>query len=139
MSIRRILVCTYIIYPVAGLICPVKDLLRYIEIRCHKSPYLFCHVNGKSLIRFQFGAVLSKCVNQLQLPSRNYRTHSFRIGAATWLSSRGVSDSIIKQMGRWKSDAFKKYIVYPIVNFADPICYFVEQTMFNLAGPVCYH
>lgn len=95
---------------VSGEVCAVDLMARYLKLRCSLSDYLFCHVNGQPLTRYQFGAILSKCVEYLQLPSRSYRTHSFRIGAATWLSSRGVSDDVIKKMGRWKSDAFKKYI-----------------------------
>ena len=35
---------------------------------------------------------------------------SFRIGAATYAAEQGISDTKIRHMGRWKSDAFKKYI-----------------------------
>ena len=40
----------------------------------------------------------------------HFRSHSFRIGAATWLASKGVLDEAIKHMGRWSSNAFKRYI-----------------------------
>jgi len=36
----------------------------------------------------------------------NYKSHSFRIGAAI----KGVAVDEIKTAGRWKSDAFKSYI-----------------------------
>ena len=42
-------------------------------------------------------------------PSK-YNTHSFRIGAAASAKQAGVSDSHLKALGRWKSDAYKKYI-----------------------------
>jgi hypothetical protein len=55
--------------------------------------------------------------NQLQLSLkwcnkdiRNYKGHSFRIGSASHASSTGVSDEHIQLMGRWNSNAFKKYI-----------------------------
>ena len=35
---------------------------------------------------------------------------SFRIGAATYAAKQGVPDDKITHWGRWKSDAFKKYI-----------------------------
>ncbi len=39
--------------------------------------------------------------------------HSFRIGAATFAAERGFSDAQIRSMGRWQSDAFRKYIRTP--------------------------
>jgi hypothetical protein len=44
-----------------------------------------------------------------------YKAHSFRIGAATHAASRGYSDQDIQIMGRWHSDAFKKYIRIPVL------------------------
>jgi hypothetical protein len=41
---------------------------------------------------------------------RNYKGHSFRIGSVSHASSTGVSDEHIQLMGRWNSNAFKKYI-----------------------------
>ena len=39
-----------------------------------------------------------------------YAGHSFRRGGTTALKLAGVSDSIIQQHGRWKSDAYRAYI-----------------------------
>ena len=41
---------------------------------------------------------------------KTYKVHSFRIGAATTASMMGVSEEHIQRMGRWRSQAFKKYI-----------------------------
>jgi len=43
----------------------------------------------------------------------SFKTHSFRIGAASSYSEKGVSEQDIKRLGRWKSDAFKGYIRLP--------------------------
>jgi hypothetical protein len=40
----------------------------------------------------------------------SYAGHSFRRGGTTALRLAGVSDSIIQQHGRWKSDAYRAYI-----------------------------
>ena len=36
-----------------------------------------------------------------------YNTHSFRIGAATMSTSAGISSSVIKHLGRWRSNAYQ--------------------------------
>jgi integrase len=46
--------------------------------------------------------------------SGNYSGHSFRRGAATWARSIGIPDADLQLLGRWKSDAYKRYIeVHP--------------------------
>jgi hypothetical protein len=40
----------------------------------------------------------------------NYTLHSGRIGGATALAAAGVADSAIMATGRWKSDAYLRYI-----------------------------
>ena len=51
-----------------------------------------------------------------------YKAHSFRIGAASWATAKGFSDSQIRLLGRWKSNAFLKYIRTPSLgtNFTQP-------------------
>jgi hypothetical protein len=46
--------------------------------------------------------------------SENYSGHSFRRGASTWARSIDIPDADIQLLGRWKSDAYKRYIeVHP--------------------------
>lgn len=67
------------------------------------------HMNGLPITRYQFCAVLNKCLSSLGIQAK-YHSHSFRIGAASYLADNGVSASTIKSLGSWKSDAFKRYI-----------------------------
>ena len=41
---------------------------------------------------------------------RQFNTHSFRIGAAISAKHVGVSDSHLKALGMWRSDAYLKYV-----------------------------
>lgn len=50
------------------------------------------------------------------LDLQRYKSHSFRIGAATTADSWGFSEIEIQKMGRWRSNAFKKYIRNPPLN-----------------------
>ncbi|XP_074654505.1 uncharacterized protein LOC141908371 [Tubulanus polymorphus] len=53
---------------------------------------------------------LHKLISFLGLPEASYTSHSFRIGAATNAATNGVPEPVIRELGRWKSDAFKRYI-----------------------------
>ena len=53
---------------------------------------------------------LSLSLRACQFSSSLYKGYSFRIGATTGGVGRGFSDARIRSMGRWNSDAFKRYI-----------------------------
>ena len=53
---------------------------------------------------------LSSVLNFLGLNSNLYKGHSFRIGAATHAASLGWSESQIRRLGRWNSNAMERYI-----------------------------
>lgn len=91
--------------------CPVHALLAYISMRPSSShTQLFLHANGSPVSYKDFCTVLNSCCTNLGLPQHKIQSHSFRIGGATYFSSLGYSDSQIRSLGRWNSNAFKKYI-----------------------------
>ena len=93
-------------------ICPVSAVSDYLKLRpvSDSTDYLFIHLNGKAVTRSQFTSVLTNALKFAGLYQAGYNTHSFRIGAATTAAMMGIPSELIKEWGRWKSDAFKRYI-----------------------------
>ena len=46
--------------------------------------------------------------------SMHYATHSFRRGGASFAFRSGVSPYLVKLMGDWQSDAYRRYIHVPL-------------------------
>ena len=90
--------------------CPVVNLCQYLKVRGLTPGPVFIFPDGKVVPRTFFSTKLKHCLNFLGLSPVLYQSHSFRIGSASLLASMGLSDSQIRLLGRWKSDAFKKYI-----------------------------
>lgn len=90
--------------------CPVYALYKYVKAFNHTKGPLFQFKCGTPISRSFFNSVLRSAVSFIGLDNRFYKGHSFRIGAATSAAARGVPLSVIQNMGRWKSDAFLKYI-----------------------------
>ena len=59
---------------------------------------------------------MSRVVPLLRKIGRNperFSSHSFRKGGAVSLQESRVEDSLVRRMGRWKSDAFHLYVRDP--------------------------
>ena len=88
----------------------ILSLKSYTKINTvNKSPFFFSHANGKPLTRYQFSSVLSKAYKFIGTPSK-ILSHSFQIGRATDLAKQGIPEDKIKQMGRWSSNTYSRYI-----------------------------
>lgn len=93
--------------------CPVKLLLDYLLLRGNRSGPLFLNLDNSPVSRTIFAELLSLSLKACGLDSTRYKGHSFRIGAASFAAERGMSDAQIRALGRWKSNAFLKYIRIP--------------------------
>lgn len=91
-------------------VCCVGALTQFLSIRPTYQGFLFCHADKSPLTQSQFSGVLSKAICYLGLPGGIYKSHSFRIGRATSLALQGMPSEAIQKMGRWQSNAYKKYI-----------------------------
>ena len=90
--------------------CPVKRLVEYIHHRGNRHGPLFVKRNGKAFSRAEFLSLLGKVMKASGISQCGYNTHSFRIGGATYMALQGYSSEQIRNFGRWKSDAYKRYI-----------------------------
>ena len=105
----------YIIVGATGeSLCPVAAVLHYLTIRGMEAGPLFCFSDGRALTRQRFVSPLS----DLGLDTSLYSGHSFRIGAATTAAARGISDALIKTMGRWENMAYTTYTQTPVHQIA---------------------
>ena len=90
--------------------CPVKLVKKYLSVRKPGPGPIFLGTNSKPITRTYLVKYLKFFLRVLNLNPKFYNSHSFRIGKATDLAMRGFSDSKIALVGRWKSNAFKKYL-----------------------------
>lgn len=86
------------------------SLSNYLVCRPKCNGTFLCHFDGSPVTAFQFNSILKKVLEFSGIQNTFYKSHSFRIGGATYLHSIGKSDEEIKLLGRWKSNAFKSYI-----------------------------
>lgn len=88
-------------------LCPataVKELLLYHTCQGTKD-------NTPFLLNLSYKLFIER-INSILLCSGftdKITGHSFRRGGATWYLKIGVSDSLIKEIGMWKSDAYLRY------------------------------
>lgn len=68
------------------------------------APHLWLKSDGTvPLRRWMVNGLKARC-------GQEYTGHSIRAGGATWYALRGVSESSIKRIGRWKSEAWLQYV-----------------------------
>ena len=94
-------------------LCPVAAVLSYLVVRGTGPGPLFKFEDGRHLTRSRFVEVVREGLQKAGLDSKDYCSHSFRIGAATTAASKGIEDSIIKTLGRWESVAYLRYVQIP--------------------------
>ena len=99
-----------VIHKQGGIYCPYSIMLDYLKVRGLDAGPLFCFINLRHIPRTFFTTKLKNCLSFCGWNTKLYLSHSFRIGGASFLASIGMSDTQIKLMGRWSSDAFIRYI-----------------------------
>lgn len=85
------------------------SIIQYLVLRGTAPGPLFLDQKAP-ISRSLFTSHLTRCLQKANLDTRRYKSHSFRIGAATTAINQGFTYPQVQEMGRWKSSAFKKYI-----------------------------
>lgn len=94
-------------------ICPVAALTAYLATQNRSEGPLFQFKDRTPLTKDKFIQHVRAALSVAGYDPSLYAGHSFRIGAATTAAERGIEDSTIKALGRWKSEAFQTYIRIP--------------------------
>ena len=66
--------------------------------------------DGKAVTPYFFQKNLKLLLKAGGLDKEKFSAHSLRIGAASFWASLGLSEDVIKTLGRWTTDAVKRYI-----------------------------
>ena len=94
-------------------LCPVAAILAYVATRPAVPGPFFMYRDGSPLTRDKLVTAVRKALTKAGLDHSGYSGHSFRIGAATSAARAGLSDPLIKMLGRWESAAYQRYIQTP--------------------------
>ena len=97
--------CIIRIGATGGLLCPVQAITNFIQLRGSGPGPLYQFRDGSYLTRRYLSQML-----QTEFPNANLNTHSFRIGGASAAAAAGIQDSAIQLLGRWSSDAYRRYL-----------------------------
>lgn len=90
-------------------LCPIKALRNFLPHHPSRQGPLFTFHNGRYLTRNDINTALSTATNG----AANISSHSLRIGAASTAAASGCPKYMIKSLGRWSSDCFRRYIRIP--------------------------
>ena len=99
-------------------LCPIRAMTEYLSQRGGQSGPLFCFRNGRYLTRSRFVDQVREALRQAGVDASKFAGHSFRRGAATTALEKGISDATIKMLGRWRSEAYTRYIRTPCSQLA---------------------
>ena len=91
--------------------CPLKLLAEYLAVRPRSGGIgpLFLKQDGSPMSAAWFRAHLKKECEAAGFKG-DFNAHSLSIGAATDAANKGIPAYTIKLLGRWKSDAFLRYL-----------------------------
>ena len=90
--------------------CRLQIMKAYLSMRGATAGPLFLYCPSMPVTRAKFNEQLRGGLQFCHFCPKLFKSHSFRIGAATTAAAQGMSESQIRSLGRASSDAFMKYI-----------------------------
>ena len=87
-----------------------QSIKTFTSLDQHKSGPLFTFKSVHPVSHSFVAAQLKHAIEFIGLDSSKYLGHSFRIGAATEATKNGLPENVIQQLGRWQSNAVRRYI-----------------------------
>ncbi len=100
-------------------------MLAYLVARGKGEGPLFRFSDGRPLTRQRLVLTVKDALDKAGVDPGHYSGHSFRIDAATTAAARGLEDSTVRTLGRWKSLAYLDYIKIPreqLASYTARIC-----------------
>ena len=101
-------------------LCPIRVLAEYYLVRPSIDGPLFVFQDGRVATRAFVAKHLKDLVTRLGMDPKLYNTHSLRVGRASDLALAGASPSVIKDTGRWNSDAYLNYVRFNLFHLPTP-------------------
>ena len=103
------------LFPIEGSpLCPVTVLRALLANKGKRKDPLFGH-NGKVLFTYsRFQRKFRKLLRKAGYNEKAFSSHSMRRGSATFTFWCRVPDTLIQVHGDWASDAFKRYLQFPL-------------------------
>ena len=92
-------------------------MLQYLRVRPQVPGPIFVTKRGVPLGSHWVSTSLNKALSGIGLDAARYSSHSFRSGAVTEAAKGGATDTQIRLMGRWRSDAYRRYIRPDVMQF----------------------
>ena len=96
-------------------VCAVSAVRHYLSFLDKKDPAtpLFTFKDGKPLSRTRFVTEVQNLLEMSGVNPLHFNGHSFRIGAATAAAAAGLPSWLIKNLGRWTSECYERYVRTP--------------------------
>ena len=96
--------------PSNPLTCAFHWYQKYLRLRGHTANKAFLSQDGSPIRSSLLSYTLKRHLRALSLNPNHYNTHSFRFGRATDMAVQGYTGPQMSMVGKWKSDAYKRYI-----------------------------